>query len=49
MDTGPIIPRKWVNELAQLRHQFGLQAFIAGGAVRDLILRRPHRAVEYLR
>lgn len=46
MDTGPIIPRKWVNELARLRHQLGLQAFIAGGAVRDLILRRPHRDVD---
>lgn len=45
MDTGPIIPRKWVNELAVLEYR-GLRGFIAGGAVRDLILRRPHKDVD---
>lgn len=46
METGPIIPRAWVNELIRLEFHMGLRGFIAGGAVRDLILRRPHKDVD---
>lgn len=45
METGPVIPRAWVNELARLE-SLGLRGFIAGGAVRDMILRRPHKDVD---
>lgn len=45
METGPIIPRAWVNELARLE-SLEMRGFIAGGAVRDLILRRPHKDVD---
>lgn len=46
METGPIIPRAWVNELIRLEFHMGLRGFIAGGAVRDMILRRPHKDVD---
>lgn len=44
-ETGPIVPFAWLNELVKLE-AVGAPAIIAGGAVRDLLLRRPHRDID---
>lgn len=44
-ETEPIVPFAWLNELVKLR-EIGAPAIIAGGAVRDLLLRRTHRDID---
>lgn len=45
MELGPKIPVPWINAVQYLRRH-GVVSFIAGGAVRDLLLSRPHKDVD---
>lgn len=45
MELGPKIPVPWINAVQHLQRH-GVASFIAGGAVRDLLLNRPHKDVD---
>lgn len=45
MELGPKIPVPWIDAVQHLRRN-GIASFIAGGAVRDLLLNRPHKDVD---